>query len=249
MRPLRTAAGVGGLAAVAATAAVVFGVVPSERVAPLATVGESVDGGRFLLLFAVTLLLAGLWFARRRSSSTDDRYTQLRERPPEGVAAPASIRVGGEFDRLVGEAVVSDDDGAMRPVAARLRETATGLCADATEADRQTARRRIEDGAWTDDALAAAFLAADERMPFRARIRAWLDPARERRRRVDATLDALFELREGVVPETATDCAPGSAAAADADGPSGDSDTSSDEADDPGAEPWVARVGDGGGRR
>jgi hypothetical protein len=242
VRPLRTAASVGGLAAVAATVALVFGAVPSERVAPFAAVTDAVGGRRFLLLLAVTLLLAGLWFARRRGSSTNDRYTQLRETPPEGVAAPASIRVGGEFDRLVGEAVASDDDGAMRPVVARLRETATELCADATDADRETARRRIEDGAWTDDALAAAFLAGDGRMPFRARIRAWLDPARERRRRVDATLDALFELRRGVVPATTTDDPSGSVADTDSDEPDRDSDASSGEADDSGADPWVARV-------
>ncbi|ADQ69393.1 hypothetical protein C499_12510 [Halogeometricum borinquense DSM 11551] len=199
MKALRTVAGLAGIVVVAVTIGLVAGVVTpvsalSERV-------SSLDGEQYLLALAAVLLLGGLWFARRRASSTSDRFTELREMPPEGASAPASIRVGGRFDRVVGNALSSDDDDAMTPVVTRLRETATGLYADVANVDQQTARRCIRNGEWTDDELAAAFLAAGSgQAPLRSRIRVWLDPPRERRRRVDATLDALFELREGVVP-------------------------------------------------
>lgn len=196
-----TAVGVAGVAAVVATAALVFGVVSPDAVASLSAFVDGFDDSRYLLALAAVLLLGGAWFARRRGSSTVDRFTKLAEAPPESAAAPASIRVGGDFDRELADAASAPNDDAMRPVASRVRGTAVGLYADVADVDRETARRRVRAGTWTNDGLAAAFLAEEEAMPFRSRVRAWLDPSRERRRRVDAALDALFELRAGDVPD------------------------------------------------
>ncbi|SFR67641.1 DUF7269 family protein [Halogeometricum limi] len=246
MNHRRSVAALAGFAAVVVAAALVFGVLSPNEVPAVSDAVETLDDGQLLLALAGTLLL-GRWFARRRAtSSTTERFTKLRADPPEGVSAPASIRVGGRFDRVVADAVTAEDDDAMRSVASRLRTTATDLYADAEDTDRPTARRRVAAGAWTDDRLAAAFLAADERPPFRSRLRAWLDPSRERRRRVETTVEALFELREGVVPDADSDVSTDAA-----DGVSEGDGVDEDEADansgDEGrGESWVGTATDGG---
>lgn len=229
MRALRALAAAAGFAALAVAAALVLGALSAVDVAAVADPLSDVDAERYLLALAAVLLAGSAWFVRRRSDGEPDRFDALREAPPEGVAAPAAIRVGGRFDRLVADAVAAERDGDADAVVDRLRDTAVGLYGDVTGVDRAVARRRVESGEWTDDPLAAAFLSPATTMPLPARVRAWLDPERERRRRVDAAIAALFDLRDGSVPDATAESGP------------------EDGAGDEPTRPRASRAADGGG--
>ena len=74
-----------------------------------------------------------------------------------------------------------------------LQETAVEALEIAGE-DRTVAHRRVEQGAWTDDDLAAGFLGDAVPVPLLARLRGWLDGASEGRRRLLRSIDAVAEL-------------------------------------------------------
>jgi hypothetical protein len=76
---------------------------------------------------------------------------------------------------------------------ALLRATAVEVCGDTAEASAERAERAVADGTWTDDAVAARFLA--ERSTWRSRLRLWVAPARERRRRIERTIGAIERLQ------------------------------------------------------
>ncbi|WP_222920035.1 hypothetical protein [Natrinema sp. SYSU A 869] len=76
-------------------------------------------------------------------------------------------------------------DGAVRVVT-----TKRGLAADA-------AREAVRSGTWTDDPVAAAFLAADLPQPPRERLRAAVDPGAAYHRRVRRTLAAIEAIDDG----------------------------------------------------
>jgi hypothetical protein len=78
--------------------------------------------------------------------------------------------------------------------------TARDTYATATDCDEATAGRAVETGAWTDDRLAAAFLATDHDGPtftVTERALAWLTPERTLDRRLDRTLAAIESHAEG----------------------------------------------------
>ena len=67
------------------------------------------------------------------------------------------------------------------------------------DCDRTTARLRVEAGEWTDDPVAAAYLADGSPRSLRRRLAARLRPRRTVRRRVDRTvaaIEALLDERE-----------------------------------------------------
>jgi hypothetical protein len=78
--------------------------------------------------------------------------------------------------------------------------TARDVYATANDCDEATAERAVETGSWTDDRVAAAFLAtADDAPTFTVRERAlaWLAPQRTLDRRVERTLDAIEAHTDG----------------------------------------------------
>jgi hypothetical protein len=80
-----------------------------------------------------------------------------------------------------------------------LFRTAVGVYAAYERADLETrSYAAVAGGEWTDDRTAAAFLAEEDgpTPTLLARVRLWLTPERERRRRVDRTLAAIRHLRE-----------------------------------------------------
>lgn len=126
------------------------------------------------------------------SGESDDdaqkRFEALRNRPPEAVTAERQTRTAaGMDDRL--EKAVSGADNQMMEVRATLRTLATQ---GNGKTDRQEA---IRNGNWTSDPVAAAFLAgpAGPEMPVSSRLRLWLTPERERRRRIERTLAVIEE--------------------------------------------------------
>ncbi|USZ68344.1 hypothetical protein NGM10_01060 [Halorussus salilacus] len=130
----------------------------------------------------------------RRPPPTDGpaaRFARVGD-PPETASAADRARTGRSFDRRV--ATGADGRAAsMEAVRSTLAETAAGVHARGGGLSSEEARKAVETGAWTDDPTAAAFLAGEDgpEFPLSARLREWLDPAAERRRRVERTVSAV----------------------------------------------------------
>lgn len=195
----------GGLGALltAATAAVVFAPdLAAEPVAEAAALLESRDPQRLLLALGAVVGLYAAWSARSGSATRPpaDGPAATFEGvgdPPETASAADRARTGRAFDERVGDAVTGDLE-ALASVRATLAGTAEAVHARRADCSPAAAARAVETGAWTDDPTAAAFLAGEDGpgFPLLARLRKWLDPAAERRRRVKRTvaaLDAPFE--------------------------------------------------------
>lgn len=136
--------------------------------------------------FGVLACLAGLSrLVAGRASTMDQAAMPEPERPPSVPTA------GDGFDdrtgslRFVLPVVGAADREAVRE---RVRSAAVATIRRTERCDRETARERVERGAWTDDRDAAAFLDGASRGPgdvFLAR------------RRARAAADAVAHLEEG----------------------------------------------------
>ncbi|ELY74709.1 DUF7269 family protein [Natrinema pallidum] len=84
-------------------------------------------------------------------------------------------------------------DGAVRVVT-----TSRGLAAD-------SAREAVRTGTWTDDPVAAAFLAEELPQPPRERLRAAVDPGAAYHRRVRRTLAAIERIDDGTARNAEVD--------------------------------------------
>ena len=155
MRALRTSIGVLGIAALGLGAGTVL--VPG--LAARLDVGAAVAND---YLFVVPLGLAAAVVVVGALASRGLRGVDQATPPdPEGV--PTADAPGADFDRLVG--------GGLRTAPAtyrnrdrlrtRLREAALRSVSRAERCPRADARRRVAAGTWTDDPVAAAFLAED----------------------------------------------------------------------------------------
>jgi len=144
-----------------------------------------------LVLGFVTALLVGV-VARPGSGSADSAGTeQFAEAGPRKAAPDA----GGES--LVGadiEAAVREGGTAWQRVRATLADTAMSAYAQREGVSQRVAAEVIEQGRWTDDALAAGVVG--EAVPYRDRLRLWLVPERERRRRIERTTAAIERLQD-----------------------------------------------------
>lgn len=164
---------------------------------------ESREPERLLLVLGGVVGSYATWLARSRSSARppadgpEARFAGVGD-PPETVTASDRARTGESFDARV-EAACAGDDEALRAVREDLRETAASARARAAGAPVSEARTAVESGAWTDDRIAAAFLAGEggPQFPLAARLRAWLDPETERRRRVDRTVAEVRRAFDG----------------------------------------------------
>jgi hypothetical protein len=137
----------------------------------------SLLGNDYYLVAAVggvALALALAAFVSGRASNIDQTDLPAPERP---TTAPAA---GSEFDsqrrrwRLA--VPVYGADGRRR-LRARLRTAAVETVQRADACDRSTAEDRVDRGEWTDDAVAAAYLATDRRVPASVRLRSLLTGA------------------------------------------------------------------------
>lgn len=75
-----------------------------------------------------------------------------------------------------------------------IRDKAVTSYATSARITEPAARERIEAGRWPDDHVARAVLT--DRFPIQDRLRLSLVPVRERRRRIERTLDAIERLQE-----------------------------------------------------
>lgn len=130
------------------------------------------------------------------------------ERAFEVAVSDPPEEVTDDRRQVTAQALDADIAYAISRGGVRLRRTRQTLARTATSAyvfhrnvHPDEARTAIETGTWTDDVLAAAFLASDggPTPGVYARIRLWLLPAAERERRIQRTVAAIRDLQEGVV--------------------------------------------------
>jgi len=208
MRP-RSLLGVLGAALALAGAVAVFLPDPVLSVGPVGRAVSAVGGVEPTAAVLVASGVTGLYLAvtARSSGSTpaeesdpaDRRFARLPEAPPEAVTVDRRRLAGADLDAVVERASVSGGPP-LQEVRGTLAQTATDIYAEYADSDRERAREAVRVGTWTDDPVAAAFL-ADEGGPdpgLGARVRLWLVPERERARRVERTVQAI-EHTEGEV--------------------------------------------------
>jgi len=129
-------------------------------------------------------------------TAAEERFDAAATKPPEAVTADRRSLTGAGLDADVAVAVADGGE----PLRA-LRDLLRDLAVDASTDDpRRTdeARRAVETGTWTDDPAAAAFLAGEDgpAPSLLSRVRLWLSPELERKRRIDAAMGAIEALQE-----------------------------------------------------
>jgi len=136
-------------------------------------------------------------FAFESGSGSDADPRRTRTAVEAGSDATGDRRtVGTAFRATVERTAVGTTDPADDDrVRGRLRATAVETVHRAARepADRADAERAVRRGEWTDDPVAAAFLADEDGpdQPPSARLRGWFSPARAFKRRVDRTVVAI----------------------------------------------------------
>ncbi|WP_128478143.1 DUF7269 family protein [Halorussus pelagicus] len=189
----------GALGALATLLAAAVVVAPglADRLSAVVSVLESRDPQRLLLVLGSVVGAYAAWAARggrpdraptdgpaARFDATDDR--------PQQVSAADRARTGETFDASVADAC-DGDERALDAVQSTLADTAASAHARAADRGPEQAELAVATGAWTGDQTAAAFLAGESGPSFSlaSRLRAWLDPAAERRRRIERTVGEI----------------------------------------------------------
>lgn len=194
----------GGLGALATVAAGVFVFAPgivrgSEPVAAAIDWLAGVDPTLVILAGSAVVGLYVLVSARTGgaggTTAETDRFATAIDEPPEAVTADRRQVAGERVDRVVDRAIEMGGRS-LREVREHLGQTAATAYAEREQVTAERAWAAVTNGEWTDDTMAAAFL-ADENGPkpgLVARVRLWLTPERERRRRVERTTGAVERL-------------------------------------------------------
>lgn len=192
----RVLGGVGALLTLAAAAVLVRPDL-ADSLAVVVAVLESQDTERILLVLGFAVGAYAAWAARSGSSQQSPEGGPAAQfagvgDPPEAVSAADRTRTGASYDVRI-EAACSGDEEALDVIRSTLAQTVASAYARAADCPPEEARRAVGTGAWTDDSLAAAFLAGEAGPSFSVldRLRAWLDPEAERRRRVERTVEAV----------------------------------------------------------
>jgi hypothetical protein len=151
-----------------------------------------------LLLVGTGLGMVGVgavvaWMVGFRSSPTETAYDIAIESPPEDVQQSHGVYSAEPVQAEFVDASAGDPD-AMDAIVRRLRKTAVTIYTVSSGVTRDDATNAVDAGIWTDDRTAAAMLAADKSQPITARLRLWLDPERERERRIERTIEAIRRL-------------------------------------------------------
>lgn len=161
------------------------------------------SAGPQAIMAAATAVVALYVLAAARSSGPaseldgdsppERRFEAAATSPPEAVTADRRTTTGAALDEDV-QAAATYGGQALRDLRALLRDLAATAYGD----ELSGSRRAIERGAWTDDPAASAFLAGPEgpTASLLSRVRLWLAPERERRRRIEATVEQIERLQE-----------------------------------------------------
>ncbi len=191
-------------------AGLVFAPAPLLGAVPVETAVRTVSGTdpTALSLWTVLAVLAALavvsWSPTGSGyvpgAGAETAFGRALADTPEGVTDDRRQVAAAELDADLTRAVV-DGGEAFAEVREALFRTAVTAYAEYERVDPETrSYAAVASGEWTDDPTAAAFLAEEDGPTpgLLARVRLWLTPERERRRRVDETLAAIRRLREGV---------------------------------------------------
>ncbi|WP_336337495.1 DUF7269 family protein [Haloarcula brevis] len=197
MRPRTVVFGTVGLLATAVAVALVVApaVVGESLVAVLGSVAPTTALLAGSLVVGLCAALAG-WLGGRGTDGAASAFDVAGDSPPEAVTATEGRLVAADVDAAIDDAVAGDD-AAMDAVTERLTAAAATAHAIGAGVSQEAARRAVRAGTWTDDAVAAALLAPEEPQSLVARLRLWLDPESERRRRIRRTVDAIERVSGG----------------------------------------------------
>ena len=179
-----------------------FVVGPVEEVLSLV---ETIEATTVAVVAGLLAMGSLLVIARSRPASetvtavtrADPRFERAATVPPEEATAPPGSLTAASVDADAREAIESGGE-ALADVRSLLRETATSACADREELPETDAAALVECGEWTDDPVAAVFLAGTEgpSASLSSRLRLWLAPGRERARRLERTVAAIERVSE-----------------------------------------------------
>lgn len=126
--------------------------------------------------------------------------------PPEDADTATDHRVGRDvdwdLDSAGSERYRCRANSADSAVRRRLVDGAIRVLTATDGLEREAAAAAVEDGTWTDDPIAAAFLSTDGRQPPAERWRSAVDPGRAYERRVRRTLEVIEALDAGERPTT-----------------------------------------------
>jgi len=128
-------------------------------------------------------------------SDAQRRFETAGSSPPERVTGRGRTITAAELDADI-DAAIEHGGQSLKRVRSQFVALATDVYADATGQAQEGASAAIENGTWTTDQVAAAFLSAtqDSVPPMRARLALWLRPQRERQRRIERTIAAIERL-------------------------------------------------------
>ena len=185
MSRLRQAVGVVGLLGSVLVLALVLSPA-TAAIRPVELVASALPTAQPDLLVAGVGLVVGLAATVLSRVGSDDPVPPLVSIPPE-PAQSSTATTGQEFDDAIAR---TDRDEEIQE---SLRTTAVATLVQQSGFDPDRARTAVREGTWTDDRLAAAFVGSGP-FPLVSRLRAWLDPVAERRRRVERTLLAIERL-------------------------------------------------------
>lgn len=195
----RTAAGV---LAVLLFAVAVFTVALGET-AGLVLLSDQVVNALYVLAYllpvaGMALLGAVFWAAWNwsRGDVATDSFVDAGRR--EGQRTDG--RVGQDIESRLEAAAIDwyrcEESYSVADIRERLEESAVRALTASAGFDEERAREALEDGSWTDDPVAAAFLSPRRGQPLGERLRGALDPGQGFHRRVDRTVAAIELLED-----------------------------------------------------
>ncbi|MUW14272.1 hypothetical protein GJ633_06070 [Halorubrum sp. CBA1125] len=198
--------GVAGTALIGVAALLLFAPQEVESIVSITAIARSpaiADEMVRARLFALLGVGCALWILLTRpawasmqsesSSPGDDqipRFETLRSNPPE--EAETTPVIGTSFDDSVDTLVAATGSGQTDSIRTQLRSLTADALVTVDGLSPEEAQTRIDDGTWTDDTVAAAYLADREAtLSRRQRLVTWLRPARTKRRRIERTTNAI----------------------------------------------------------
>lgn len=176
-----------------------------EPIAEAVATVAAIDQTRLVLGASIVAVLYVVLAARSRPRASvqgtdlsgDKRFAKTITSRPEAVTADQRSLAAAGIDLEVQTAIESGQR--LQRFRSTLVETAVSVYANTENTDEESGRAAIERGAWTDDRVAAAFLAGEDgpTPTIWDRIRLWLVPERERERRIERTIAAIERRQEG----------------------------------------------------
>lgn len=161
---------------------------------------ETTGQGPVLLLTGIGVI-AYLGIALRptenetESGQATRRFEQYIEQPPGTIPEDDRRLTASDLDEEITEAIENGGESLV-VLRRRLRTTAASVYADVMNTQTASAQTVVDQGEWCRDPVAAAFLAgsAGPSTPLQGKLRMFLLPRRERRRRIERTITAIEQL-------------------------------------------------------